>query len=140
MSDLKTKIRDFLGSVKTVSVATCMNNSASCRIMEIQKVEDNLEIWFVSHRSSPKEEQIHQCKNACIVSFNSEISTDIRLFGTFTVYDDMETKKYIWKDELALYFKGGLSDPELTVLKFTPEKLEYRDMRKGSLMPEVENV
>lgn len=140
MSDLKTKIRDFLRSVKTVSVATCMNDRASCRIMEIQKVEENLKIWFVSHKSSPKEEQIHQCNNACIVSFNSEISTDIRLFGTFTVYDDRETKKSVWNDELALYFQGGVNDPELTVLKFTPEKLEYRDMRKGSLIPEVENV
>ncbi|GJQ58013.1 MAG: hypothetical protein D8M57_01320 [Candidatus Scalindua sp. AMX11] len=140
MSDVKTKMREFLESVKTVSVATCMNNGPSCRIMEIQKVENDLKIWFVSHKSSPKEEQIHQCKSACIVSFNNETLTDIRLFGTFAVYDDMETKKCIWKDELAVYFQGGVNDPELTVLKFTPEKLEYRDMKSGGLIPEVEIV
>ncbi|MDR4499040.1 MAG: pyridoxamine 5'-phosphate oxidase family protein [Candidatus Scalindua sp.] len=138
MSDVKTKIMEFLGSVKTVSVATCLNNRPSCRIMEIQKVEDNLKIWFVSHKSSPKEEQIHQNSNACIVSFNSEISTDIRLYGTFEIYDDMETKKSIWKDELAPYFEGGVNDPEFNVLKFVPERLEFRDMNKGSLLPEVE--
>ncbi len=140
MSDVKTKIRDFFGSVKTVSVATCMKNGPSCRIMEIQKVEDDLKLWFVSHKSSPKEEQIHHCKSACIVSFDNETSTDIRLFGTFTIHEDMETKKCIWKDELSQYFQGGVNDPELTVLKFTPEKLEYRDMKSGGLLPEVENV
>ena len=140
MSNVKTKIVEFLGSVKTVSVATCMNNRPSCRIMEIQKVEDNLNIWFVSHRSSPKEEQIYQNSNACIVSFNSEISTDIRVYGTFEIYDDIETKKGVWKDELAPYFQGGINDPELTVLKFVPERLEFRDMKKGSLIPEIEDL
>ncbi len=140
MADVKTKIRDYLETVKTVSVATCMDNGPSCRIMEIQKVEDDLKIWFVFHRSSPKGEQIRQCKSACIVSFDSESATDIRIFGIFEIYDDVETRKCIWKDELTAYFQEGVNDPELAVLKFTPEKLEYRDMKKGSLMPELEYV
>ncbi len=140
MSDVKTKIRDYFGTVKTVSVATCMDNIPSCRIMELQKVEDDLKIWFVAHKSSPKMEQINKSSNACIVSFNCETFTDIRLFGKFEVYVDIETKKWIWKDELAPYFEGGINDPELTILKFVPERLEFRDMKTGSLLPEVENL
>jgi general stress protein 26 len=48
--------------------------------------------------------------------------------------------KCVWKEELARYFQGGVSDPELTVLKFIPEKLEYRDMKAGGLLPEAENL
>jgi general stress protein 26 len=138
MSNVKNKTKDFLGSVKTVSVATCMDNKPSCRIMEIQKVEDDLKIWFVAHHSSPKMEHINKNSNACIVSFNYETSRDIRLFGKFEVYADMETKKCVWKDELATYFQGGINDPELTVLKFLPERIEFRDMKSGGLLPEVE--
>ncbi|MFQ5965328.1 MAG: pyridoxamine 5'-phosphate oxidase family protein [Candidatus Scalinduaceae bacterium] len=140
MSDVKTKIRDYLDSVKTVSVATCMDDKPSCRIMELQKVEDDLKIWFVAHQSFPKIEHINKNSNACIVSFNNETSRDIRLFGKVEVYADMETKKCVWKDDLAPYFQGGINDPELIVLKFIPERLEFRDMKTGSLLPEVENL
>ena len=140
MSNIKSKMRDYLGTVKTVSLATCMNDNPSCRIMEIQKVEDNLKIWFVSHKSSPKMEQIDKNNSACIISFNNETFRDVRLSGTIEVFEDMEAKKYIWKEELAAYFQDGINDPELTVLKFIPERLEYRDMKSGGLLPEVENV
>ena len=140
MSNIKSKMRDYLGTVKTVSLATCMDDKPSCRIMEIQKVDDDLKIWFVSHKSSPKMEQIDKNNSACIISFNNEKFRDVRLSGTIEVFEDMETKKYIWKEELAAYFQDGINDPELTVLKFIPERLEYRDMKSGGLLPEVENV
>jgi general stress protein 26 len=140
MSDVKAKTRHYLDSVKTVSLATCMDNKPSCRIMEIQKVEDDLKILFVAHKSSPKVAQISKDSNACIVSFNDETVRDIRLFGRVEVLIDMEAKKYVWKEELEPYFQGGINDPELTVLKFIPERLEYRDMKAGSLFPEVENL
>jgi len=53
---------------------------------------------------------------------------------------DMEAKEYVWKEELEPYFQGGISDTELTVLKFIPERLEYRDLKAGGLLPEVENL
>lgn len=140
MSDVKNKIRDYLGSVNTVSVATCMDNKPSCRIMELQKVEDDLKIWFVTFKSSPKMEHINKGSHICIVSYNNETSRDIRLFGKFEVYTDMKTKEYIWKKELAKYFQNGINDPQLTVLKFIPERLEFRDMKTGSLSPIVENL
>ena len=68
MSDVKSKTRDYLGTVKTVSLATCMDDKPSCRIMEIQKVDDDLKIWFVTHKSSPKVEQIDKNNSACILS------------------------------------------------------------------------
>ncbi len=140
MSDVKDKTRDYLGTVKTVSVATCKDNKPSCRIMEIQKVEDDLKIWFVSHKSSPKVEHVNKNNNACIVSFNSETFRDVRLFGRLEAFEDMETKKCVWKEELAPYFQGGINDPELTVLKFSPEKIEFRDMKSGGILPEVESL
>jgi general stress protein 26 len=138
MSSVKDKTRDYLDTVKTVSVATCMDNKPSCRIMEIQKVEDDLKIWFVAHKSSPKIEHVNKNSNACIVSFNNETFRDIRLFGKLEAFEDMETKKCVWKDELAPYFQGGINDPELIVLKFSPERIEFRDMKSGGILPEVE--
>ncbi len=140
MSDVKSKTMDYLNSVKTVSFATCMDGNPSCRIMEIQKVERDLKILFVTYKSSSKMEQIDKNSNVCIVSFNEEMRRDIRLFGRIEILIDMETKKYVWKEELESYFRGGINDPELTVLKFIPERIEYRDMKTGGLFPETEDL
>ena len=105
MSNVKSKTRDYLGTVKTVSLATCMDDKPSCRIMEIQKVDDDLRIWFVAHKSSPKMEQISKNNSACIVSFNNDTFRDVRLFGTIEVFEDMETKKYIWRKSLPRIFR-----------------------------------
>ncbi len=140
MSVVIAKTRKYLDSVKTVSLATCMDNKPSCRIMEIQKVEDDLKILFVAHKSSPKIAQIKKNSNVCIISFNDETARNIRLFGRIEVLINMEAKKYIWKEELEPYFQGSINDPELTVLKFIPERLEFRDMKTGGLLPEVENL
>jgi hypothetical protein len=34
-------------------------------------------------------------------------------------------------------FPGWYKYPELTVFKFIPERLEYRDMKAGVLLPET---
>ncbi len=106
MSVVIAKTRKYLDSVKTVSLATCMDNKPSCRIMEIQKVEDDLKILFVTHKSSPKIAQIKKNSNVCIISFNDETARNIRLFGRMEVLINMEAKKYIWKEELEPYFKA----------------------------------
>ncbi|MBM4054893.1 MAG: hypothetical protein FJ264_09550, partial [Planctomycetes bacterium] len=54
MSDVKAKVKEFLASVNKVAVATCINNVPSCRIMEVQKAGEDLTLWFVTHKSSPK--------------------------------------------------------------------------------------
>ena len=138
MSEAKT--RDYLDSAKTVSLATSMESKPSCRIMKIQKVDNDLKIWFVAHKSSQKIAQIDKNSSVCIVSFNEETARDIRLFGKMEILVDMETKKYVWNDRLEPYFPDGINDPELTVLKFIPERLEYRDMKAGGLFPEIENL
>ncbi len=109
MSEVKT--RDYLDSAKTVSLATSMESKPSCRIMEIQKVDNDLKIWFVAHKSSPKIAQIDKNSSVCIVSFNEETARDIRLFGKMEILVDMETKKYVWNDRLEPYFPGGINDP-----------------------------
>lgn len=139
MSDVKNKVLDFLGTIKTVSVATSIDNKPHCRIMEIQKVDNDLKLWFVAHKSSQKMEQIDNSHEACIVAFNVNSSKDIRLYGVIDTSTDMEQKKYVWNDCLDNYFTNGINDPELMVLTFCPRKLEYRDMKTGGLTPDVEN-
>ncbi|MCF6147116.1 MAG: pyridoxamine 5'-phosphate oxidase family protein [Candidatus Kuenenia sp.] len=138
MSNVKAKVKEFLASANKVAVATCINNAPSCRIMEVQKVEDDLTLWFVTHKSSPKVDHIQRGSEVCIVGHKEHTHMDIRLTGKCEVFTDMETKKFIWNEKMAPFFKEGINDPDLAVLKFLPKKAEYRDITTGSLYPEME--
>lgn len=140
MSELGNKVNEYLKNVRTVSLATCNQGKPTCRIMELQKVEEGLSLLFVAHKSTPKIEQINKCNDACIVSSNLETLRDIRLFGKLETSSEMEMKKIVWKDSLKKYFADGINDPELIVIKFIPENIEYRDMATGSFIPETESI
>ena len=47
------------------------------------------------------------------------------LSGTMEVLTDQESKKMIWKRGDTLFYKGGVTDPDYCVLKFTAEKGRY---------------
>lgn len=140
MSNVKKNVKECLSAVKTISVATSVDDKPSCRIMELQKVDDDLKIWLVTHNNSLKIKQLNKNSSACIVSFNHETAKDIRLYGKMDIHTDREAKEYVWKDDLNKYFEGGINDPLFAVLTFSPERLEFRDIKKGSLFPEVENL
>ena len=131
-------MKEVLDSVKNVTVATCLDCKPFCRIMQIQKVTEDLQIWFASYKNSAKIQQIECVHEACIVAFNEETTKDIRLFGKMEAFSDLESKRNIWQDELKQFFPQGIDDPEFTVIVFSPKKIEYRDMKKGDLKPEEE--
>ena len=39
-----------------------------------------------------------------------------------------------------IIFRKVVDDPELVVIKFTPDKIEYRDLKTGGMLPENENL
>lgn len=48
--------------------------------------------------------------------------TGVLLTGTMEVLTDQDTKNKIWRKGDTLYYKGGVTDPDYCVLKFTARK------------------
>ena len=138
MSEVKKNVKEVLDSVKNVTVATSLDCKPFCRVMQVQKVTEDLKIWFASYKNSPKVHQIECIHDACIVASNEKTARDVRLFGKMETFSDLESKKNIWQDELKQFFPGGIDDPSFIVIVFSPEKIEFRDMKKGGLKPEEE--
>jgi general stress protein 26 len=44
------------------------------------------------------------------------------LVGTMEVCEDAANKELIWQDGDTMYYKGGVTDPDYCVLKFTATK------------------
>ena len=85
------------------------------------------EFWFSTNTSSMRVKQFMENPKACIYFYHKGLIkyVGVMLSGTMEVLTDQESKDMIWKRGDTLFYKGGVTDPDYCVLKFTTEKGRY---------------
>ena len=85
------------------------------------------EFWFSTNTSSMRVKQFLDNPKACIYFYHKGLIkyVGVMLSGTMEVLTDQKSKKMIWKRGDTLFYKGGVTDPDYCVLKFTAEKGRY---------------
>ena len=133
-SETKTEALEFARSVPAAALGTIYKNSPQIRMMEVARFDDDFTVWFTTARSSNKVQQIGENPNACVL-FYSE-AADMKILGKAEIITDKAMKDGLYKDKWDRHYTdGGKDDPEYTVVKITPDAVEYRDMKKYGLMP-----
>jgi general stress protein 26 len=85
------------------------------------------EFWFSTNTSSMRVKQFMENPKACIYFYHKGLIkyVGVMLNGTMEVLTDQESKDMIWKRGDTLFYKGGVTDPDYCVLKFTAVKGRY---------------
>ena len=85
------------------------------------------EFFFSTNTSSVRVAQFRANPKASVYFYRKGLVkyTGVLLTGTMEVLTDQETKNRIWKKGDTLFYKGGVTDPDYCVLKFTAEKGRY---------------
>ena len=81
--------------------------------------------WFTTNTSSNKVEFFRRNPNASIYFMDKRFYRGVSLCGTAEVLEDEESKERIWREGDTTYYKGGVTDPDYCVLKFTAVKGRY---------------
>ena len=85
------------------------------------------EFWFSTNTSSMRVRQFRENPKASIYFYRKGLVkyTGVLLTGTMEVLTDQDTKNRIWRKGDTVFYKGGVTDPDYCVLKFTAEKGRY---------------
>ena len=83
------------------------------------------EIYFSTNTSSRKVASFRRDPRACVYFCDKRFYRGVMLKGTVEVLCDPESKEMIWKFGDTMYYKGGVTDPDYCVLKFTAVKGRY---------------
>ena len=81
--------------------------------------------WFTTNTSSMRVAQYRNNPNACIYFMDKRFFRGVMLRGTMEILEDAATKEMIWRDGDAMYYSGGVTDPDYCVLKFTAQNGRY---------------
>ncbi len=75
--------------------------------------------YFITTTSSLRVAQFRDNRKASIYFCDPRHFVGVMLKGTMEVLEDCKNKKMLWLETDTVYYKGGLSDPDYCVLKFT---------------------
>lgn len=85
------------------------------------------EFYFSTNSSSMRVKQYLDNPNASIYFYHKGIVRyeGVMLTGTMEVLTDQKTKDMIWRKGDTMFYKGGVTDPDYCVLKFTAKSGRY---------------
>ena len=129
------KIKEMVDDTKM-----CMFNSSlnlvpcNTRPMAIQQVEDDGTIWFFSDADSEKNKEIEDDNRVQLLLMNNSSSAYLSLYGTASIITDAEKSKELWNVFLKTWFNDGPEDPNLSLIKFTPQNGHYWDTKNSKIV------
>ena len=98
------------------------------KAMLVSRREDNNIFYFDSNNDSNRAAQWKENPAACLYFYSSPIYRGVMLSGTMEIINDMEMKKCHWKRSMKSIYKGGVTDPDYCILKFTAVSGRYYSM------------
>ena len=128
MTDTK-KIAKFIKGRKVSFIASIDENGYPNvkAMLKPRKVDGIRQFYFSTNTSSIRVAQYLKIPNACIYFYRKGLFRyeGVMLRGKMEILTDAKSKEMIWRRGDTLFYKGGVSDPDYCVLKFTAESGRY---------------
>lgn len=134
MTDNKThtedikKLGELIEGIEFAMLTTVEpDGSLHGRPMATQQVKFDGDLYFFTHASSPKAVEIEHESKVNVAYADPENQKYVSISGTARLSRDRKKMEELWTPELNVWFKDGLDDPDLALLKVTVEQAEYWD-------------
>ena len=101
-------------------------------MLKPRKTEGLRRFYFSTNTSSMRVSQYRSNPNACVYFCHKGLFryTGVMLKGKMEVLTDQATKDMIWRKGDTIFYRGGITDSDYCVLRFTAESGRYyRDLK-----------
>lgn len=120
--------------------AVVMGQSHGDRPMNVQEVEDEGNLWFLSASDSRKNQELSLDPSVKLYFQGSKHSDFMQLDGQATISSDKQKIKELWSPLAQVWFTEGIDDPRITVIKVTPTEGYYWDTKHGDAVAGVKTL
>lgn len=125
------KIQKVAKLIKDVRVAMFTtvrpDGSLHSRPMATQEVEFDGDLWFFTHRNTPKAEELSNDTHVSLTYTDTSDNRWVALTGRAFNVDDKAKAKDLWNPALKAWFPQGLDDPQLSLIRVEVNGAEYWD-------------
>lgn len=110
------------------------------RPMSVQKVCDQGNFWFLSPGDSHKNDAIAGDPRVQLFFSNTSDYEFLSVYGHATILRDREKIEELWTPIAKAWFEDGKDDPNVTVIKVTPDDAYYWDTKDGKMVSLIKIV
>ncbi len=94
------------------------------RPMDTQEVDEDGMIWFLTSRQTGVVGEVHAHPAICLTYASKSKNTYVCVTGKAQEIHDQAKISELWSAEHSLFFSAGRDDPDLTLLRVTPDHAE----------------
>ncbi len=102
--------------------------------MSVNKVDDDANFWFISDKNSKRNEDLAANDITDLIFGDPSNENYISVHGRSEVLFDKDIIKDLWNPIVKTWFQGGVDDPNVSVIKFTPDEAYYWDTKHGKMV------
>lgn len=131
-----TKIRELLKHFRSAMLTTVTAVGViTTRPMGVQGDPDTFEgtLWFFVDDRSPKAQLVKTGAHTALVLQNDDKSTYLHMTGRASVERNLPKMKELYTPLLLTWFPEGLEDPNLALIRFDADKVDYWESPGGLL-------
>jgi general stress protein 26 len=146
-SILMGDVKHLAGTEATQRMKTIVEHSRTCmfctdpqqipfstRPMAVQEVDDEGVFWFFSGKDSNKNEEVTSNHKVQLLFAHPDKSEFMSVVGEATIFYDRAKVEALWNPLVKAWFTEGKDDPNLTVIRVTPEEGYYWDTKNGVMI------
>jgi general stress protein 26 len=127
------KIREIVEKAQDCFFVTRASASPSggARPMNVRKVDDEGNLWFLSADDSHKNWEVARDPTVDLYFHGSAHSDFLHHTGHGTISTDRAKIDELWEPAIRTWFTGGKDDPRITVIRVAPTEGYYWDTKHG---------
>lgn len=132
--EAQKKFKDLVEEVGICMFITSTDQNESARPMATIHTDEDGTLWFYTHRSSGKIQELNADHVVHLLYAHPGKDTYLDVWGTANMVTDREKVKELWKPMVKAWFPGGQDDPDLCLLKVKPNDVYYWDTESGRMV------
>jgi general stress protein 26 len=122
------KVRELIGDIKVAMLITTDDSGKMhSRPMYTQETEFDGDIWFATSKSSSLVAELRRNAAVSVNYANPESQRFVVVAGEGVVVHDQAKIDELWNPALKMWFKGGPTDPDLTLVKIESHRADFWD-------------
>ncbi|WP_299288321.1 pyridoxamine 5'-phosphate oxidase family protein [uncultured Mucilaginibacter sp.] len=127
------KLKEIAEGTQTCFFCTQIKTGSplAIRPMQVQKVDDEGNLWFLSSKDSHKNNEIQQDDHVHLLFQESHRSGFLNVYGDAYISEDKAKIEELWDPILKAWFTEGKDDPRISVVKVVPTEAYYWDNKHG---------
>jgi len=107
------------------------------RPMAVSEVDDHRAFWFMALRTSEKFDDIAKDPRTTLYIANPSDQEFLTIHGRCEILNDMARKRELWSVFASAWVPDGVENPDLRLIKVTPEDGYYWDTKDGKVAAAV---